>query len=35
LSIPLDEAADFISDSEVLSKVKLEKLGVEIIHRWG
>jgi len=31
----LDEVADFIDDAEVLSKAKLEKIGIEITHKWG
>jgi len=35
LSIPLNEVIDFIDDAEVLSKAKLERMGIEIIHKWG
>jgi len=35
LSIPLDEVVDFIDDAEVLSKAKLERMGIETIHKWG
>jgi len=35
LSIPLDEIADFIDDADILSKAKLEKIGIEITRKWG
>jgi len=30
MSIPLDEIVDFIDDAEILYKMKLEKMGIEI-----
>jgi hypothetical protein len=35
MSIPLDEAADFIDAADLLSKAKLEKMGIQITHIRG
>jgi hypothetical protein len=35
MSIPLDEIIYFMDDAELLSKAKLEKMGIKTIHMRG